>query len=175
MFEFIRPDLRARAYKWRECLIGALVACLAAYFWLSGGLLAYLAPFVALASVCLLWLGIQRARFRQSGSGIGTVQVLEGQITYYGPHDGGSVSVVELERLTLDGTAFPAHWRLDQTGQPELLIPLDAHGADALFDAFAMLPDIKIERMLTEMEKPEKRAVVIWERAPLRPAGVRLH
>jgi hypothetical protein len=44
-----------------------------------------------------------------------------------------------------------------------------------LSDAFATLPGLRTERMLSEMNTSEDQAVVIWERSPLRPAHVRLH
>ena len=175
MASFIRPEARAALLRWRESLVGVLALALAFLFSSSGGLLAYVGPVIGIVAVGLIWLGFQRARFRGDDAGVGTVQVVEGQITYFGPQTGGAVSVIELERLTLDGTAYPAHWRLDQPGVPELAIPVNAHGADALFDAFAQLPDFRIAYMLSELEDPAKRAVVIWEKHPMRPKHIRVH
>ena len=175
MTDFIRPEVRAAILRWRECFVGAGVMILALVFWRAGGLLSYLAPLVACGALGLAWIGLQRGRFRGDGAGVGTVQVVEGQITYFGPQSGGAVAVTELERLTLDGTAFPAHWRLTQSGQPELAIPVDAHGADALFDAFSRLPGLRTERMLSEMRGKPKQQIVIWERAPMRPPHAKLH
>ena len=56
-----------------------------------------------------------------------------------------------------------------------MLIPVNAAGADALFDAFATLPGLRTERMLSELSEDGRAAVVIWERTPLRPQAVRLH
>ena len=175
LFDFIRPELRAAIKRWHECLIGAGLLMLALMFWRAGGLLSYLAPFVVFGALGLVWIGFQRGRFRGTGIGVGTVQVVEGQITYFGPQSGGAVAVAELERLTLDGTAHPPHWRLTQEGLPELAIPVDAHGADALFDAFSRLPGLRTERMLSELSGNADQAVVIWERAPLRPPHAQLH
>jgi hypothetical protein len=123
----------------------------------------------------LIWIGVQRARFRIDAGGAGAVQVDEGQITYFGPLTGGATAVADLERLTLDRGLTPAHWRLDAADTPALLIPVNAEGADALFDAFARLPGLRTERMLSELTKGQDQAVVIWERNPLRPAHIRLH
>jgi hypothetical protein len=103
------------------------------------------------------------------------VQVNEGQIAYFGPLTGGVVALTGLERLSLDATARPAHWRLDAAGQDAVLIPVNAAGSDALFDAFATLPGLRTERMLTELRTRRDHAVVIWERAPLRPVHALLH
>lgn len=175
MFDFIRPEIRAGILRWRECLVAFGLLILAFWFWRAGGLLAYLAPLVALGACALGWLGLQRARFRKSGEGAGVVQVVEGQISYFGPETGGAVAVNDLQRLILDNTATPPHWRLSQRGLPELAIPVDARGSDALFDAFSHLPGLRTERMLTEMQRQNPQAVVIWERTPLRPKAARLH
>lgn len=175
MFDFIRPELRAQIVRFRECLVALALLALAVWFWRAGGLLALLSPIVALAAAALGWLGVQRARFRKSGEGPGVVQVVEGQISYFGPETGGAVAVGDLQRLILDNSAHPPHWRLTQRGLPELCIPLDAKGADALFDAFAHLPGLRMERMLSEMHKGAPQAVVIWEGSPTRPKAARLH
>ncbi len=175
MAEFIRPEVRAFLTRWRECLYALLLVVLALWFWQSGGLLRWLAPLVAAGAVALGLIGLQHARFRGTGQGAGSVQVIEGQITYFGPEKGGLVAVGELERLILDSAHEPPVWRLQQPGLPELAIPVDAHGADSLFDAFASLPGLKTEKMLAELESNPDQAVVIWERAPMRPAHERLH
>ena len=107
--------------------------------------------------------------------GPGVVQVDEGQISYFGPLDGGAIALSELERLTLDHTSKPAHWVLDMPGQPQLHIPVTATGADALFDAFSALPGLRTERMLSEMRHSGAHQVVIWERHSGTSAPQRLH
>jgi hypothetical protein len=64
---------------------------------------------------------------------------------------------------------------LDAPGQDPVMIPINAAGSDALFDAFARLPGLRTERMLAEMKAQHGHAVVIWERTPLRPAHALLH
>ncbi|MEP3917291.1 hypothetical protein [Ascidiaceihabitans sp.] len=177
---FIRPEAATALRRWREALVGVAVLALAA-LWLFGrpGLLQLMGyPLLMIAAV-LIWVGVQRARFRTGAGGAGAVQVDEGQITYFGPLTGGATAVADLQRLTLDRALTPAHWRLDASDTPALLIPVNAEGADALFDAFARLPGLQTERMLTELTKGGTRspnqAVVIWEKQPLRPPHARLH
>ena len=81
----------------------------------------------------------------------------------------------EIERLALDPTSNPAHWVLDQPGQPTLHIPVNAEGAEALFDVFSALPGLKTEHMLAELNGGSAHPVVIWERTPSRPPHLRLH
>ncbi|MEM9698117.1 MAG: hypothetical protein AAF943_04935 [Pseudomonadota bacterium] len=162
--------------RWREVLIGLALACGGIYVALgSGPLLAMLSYAVSAGGIILTWLGVQRGRFRGADGGAGVVQVDEGQVTYFGPLSGGAVALREMESLILDGTMHPAHWQLIQPGQDPLTIPVDAAGAEALFDAFTSLPGLKTERMLGSLQQTPPQAVVIWHRGPLRPEGALLH
>ncbi|MEM6372948.1 MAG: hypothetical protein AAF727_09240 [Pseudomonadota bacterium] len=162
---FFRPEAMAAIKRWREVLAGIALAVLALW-WLAGpgGLLGYLAPVMLVGAGALIMVGLQRGRFRGAGGGLGTVQVDEGQVTYFGPLTGGAVALREMSRLTLDGAQRPPHWRLEQPQQSPLMIPVDAEGADALFDAFASLPGLKTEHMLTQLRAAPKTPVVIWQR-----------
>ncbi len=173
---FIRPEVSALLLRWRDVFVGVTVFAVGMW-WLFrvGGLLGYLGPFLGLIGAALIWSGLQRGRFRRVGNGPGSVQIDEGQITYFGPLAGGAIAMRELERVTLNSAANPPHWRLEQKGQPALLIPLNALGSDLLFDAFASLPGLKTTRMLSELETTPAQAVVIWERESMRPQGTPLH
>lgn len=174
---FFRPEATATLWRWREVLVGIAVAVLALW-WLAGprGLLGFVAPALLVAAGALIMIGLQRGRFRGAGGGLGTVQVDEGQVTYFGPLTGGTIAMRELSRLTLDGAQRPAHWRLEQPDHPPVMIPVDADGADALFDAFASLPELKTEHMLSQLRAAPRKPVVIWERpvptlAQMKPRG----
>ena len=173
---FIRPEAKLTLWRWREVLVAGAVL-LVGLSWISGpgGLLGWLGWVLVLVSVALAVIGIQRARFRTGAGGPGVVTIYEGQITYLGPLDGGMVAAREIERLALDPTSSPAHWVLEQPGQPVLHIPVNAEGAEALFDVFSALPGLKTEQMLAELNGGALLPVVIWERNPMRPTHVRLH
>lgn len=173
---FFRPEAKAALWRWREVLAAAALV-LVGLWWIMGPgrLLALPGWALVLAGVALCVVGVQRARFRGPGDGPGAVQVDEGQIAYFGPLTGGVVALRDLERLTLDAGLRPAHWCLEASGQAALLIPVNAAGSDALFDAFATLPGLRTERMLSELRGNSGHAVVIWERTPLRPAHTLLH
>lgn len=173
---FFRPEAKEMLWRWREVLAGAGLVLLGLWWLIGpGGLLVLPAVALVLAGAALAFVGVQRARFRAVGDGPGAVQVDEGQIAYFGPLTGGVVALTALERLSLEGAAQPAHWRLEVPGQADLMIPVNAAGSDALFDAFATLPGLRTERMLTELRSGRRHAVVIWERTPLRPAHALLH
>lgn len=163
---FFRPEAKAALWRWREVLAGIALSILALW-WLAQarGVLAYIAPVMLVGAGALIMVGLQRGRFRGAGGGLGTVQIVEGEVIYFGPLSGGSVALREVQRLTLDGTQTPAHWRLEQPHHPPLMIPVDADGADALFDAFAALPGLKTERMLAQLRDQPERPVLIWERS----------
>ena len=172
----IRPEARAQIIKWREALIGA-AALMLGLWWLAGPgrLLTLPALGLIIAGGALIWIGVQRARFRSAGHGPGAVSVDEGQITYLGPLTGGAVATRELSSVTLDPTLHPAHWRLSQPEQPELLIPVNAEGADKLFDAFATLPGLRMEQVLRAKATKAAHPIVIWQRTPLKHAQLPLH
>ncbi|CUK00101.1 hypothetical protein RUE5091_02090 [Ruegeria denitrificans] len=173
---FIRPEAKLTLWRWREVLVAGAVL-LVGLSWIGGpgGLLGWLGWVLVLFSVALAVIGIQRARFRTGAGGPGIVTIDEGQITYLGPLDGGMVAAREIERLALDPTSSPAHWVLEQPGQPVLHIPVNAEGAEALFDVFSALPGLKTEQMLAELNSGTAHQVIIWERTPSRPAHLRLH
>lgn len=173
---FFRPEAKAAIWRWREAIAGLGVTLIG--LWLVSGpgfLLAIPGYAFLLGGLVLIWIGIQRGRFRKAGDGTGAVQVDEGQVTYFGPLTGSTVALRELDSLTLEGDMFPAHWCLRQDGQPPLMIPVNAAGSDALFDAFATLPGLRTERMLSTLRANPRQAVLIWQRGPLRPEGALLH
>lgn len=173
---FFRPEAQAELWRWRECILGGGLLLFGLWLVLGPGLLLAVPGYaLILAGAAAVWLGIQRARFRGADGGAGAVQVDEGQITYFGPLTGGTVALREMDQLSLERAMFPAHWRLDQPGQAPLLIPVNAAGSEALFDAFASLPGLKTERMLTELHATRHQAVVIWRRGGGRLETAVLH
>nr|WP_319947563.1 hypothetical protein [uncultured Shimia sp.] len=166
--KFIRPEAQAMLMQWRETLLGGLVMVLGLY-WSSGfGILKWLGFATIPVAILLMIMGLQRARFRAGQGGPGVVQVDERQITYFGPLNGGAVAVDEMTGLSLDAGSVPPVWVLRQPGQPDLQIPVNAEGADALFDAFASLEGIRTEHMLAQLKAKPDHPVVIWGKAAAR-------
>ena len=64
---------------------------------------------------------------------------------------------------------------LSQSGAPDLHIPVNAEGAEALFDAFAALPGLRTEHMLAQMQRLPAFPTVIWQKAPPVTPAFRLH
>lgn len=173
---FVRPEARAALWRAREVLSGAGIALLGLYWQLGpGGLLGWASWILMLAGAALVVVGLRRMRFRQAGLGPGVVQVDEGQIAYFGPLTGGAAAASEISRLIYDPTLRPAHWVIEQPGNRPLHIPVNADGAEALFDAFSALPGLRTSRLLQVLNGPTPMPEVIWERDPVVPVTRRLH
>lgn len=149
----IRPEFLALLRRSTELL--AALAILAFGLWLIflGGYL--LTPLgTALAALGLAWaiLALRRQRFAQPVDSPGIVEVDEAQIGYMGPNSGGFVAIpdlTEIRLLTLRGRRV---WRLKQSDGQALLIPVDATGAENLFDAFASLPGMNTNTLVAALE-----------------------
>jgi hypothetical protein len=161
---FIRPEAQTAIVQWREALIGAAVLALGLW-WASGsGILQWIGIAVALGGAILFFTGFQRARFRSGNGGPGVVTVDEGQISYFGPLSGGVTALEELAMVVLDPSQKPPVWLLQRPRQSDIAIPVNAEGADQLFDAFAALPGIRTEHMLSALKADATQPVVIWSK-----------
>lgn len=166
---FIRPEAAQLLRRWREVLVLSSMACLGAWIALRPGFLLPVGGWALLAfSMILLPVAIRRARFQPGSDGIGVVKLREGRVVYMGPETGGTVSLDELDALRLVIERTGRHWQLAE-GLQVLDIPVDAVGADALFDAFTRLPGLNSARLLEALEKLEPGEITLWSRTR-RPA-----
>jgi len=165
----IRPELQQSLTKYRDVLIGLGLAIFGAWWSATAnGVVAFLG-YIAIALGIVLMIGAwQRLRFQAEGRGPGVVKIVERQLAYFGPLEGGTMEMDDLTRLELDGLSFPAHWVLSSSYGKVLRFPVNADGSEALFDLFSSLPGIKTEAMLSVLERTPDSRVVIWEQhAPL--------
>ncbi len=139
---FIRPEVAAALYSLREIIAAAIVVALG--LWLLAAGSGYVVPVLGLILMAfgLGWevQALRRRRFAQAGEAPGIVRVTEAQIAYLGPRTGGFVGLpdlTEVRLLTLRGRRI---WKLRPVEGDPLHIPVEAQGAEALFDAFATLP-----------------------------------
>lgn len=166
MSDFLRPEARALIWRWRDALAGTLLILVGLWWALrSFGVMQWLGYLVVLLGVIVAVAGAQRARFRQNGTGAGVVQVNERRLTYFGPLDGGVMDVADLTRLELDPTAHPdPNWILSGIGGQRIAIPINAAGAEDLFDVFAALPGIKTADMLDVLTSTPDVRITVWSR-----------
>ena len=148
MSGFLRPDLQRTLHRWREVLAGIAVILLGLWlsglggpFWFALGLA------VGLTGAALAVGGWMRARFDGGRGGPGVVQVVEGQIAYFGPETGGFLAIDEIQSLGIGlDPAGGVVWVI-VSAQTRLEIPAGASGAADLFDAFASLPGADLSRI----------------------------
>ncbi len=167
---FVRPEVKARLWHWREALTGAALILLG-LLWLitETGLLSAMGAALAVTGALLVFIGAQRSRFRTGSGAPGLVQIDERQVTYFGPVAGGALSIDALARVDLDPTAQPhPAWILTDTAGQTLSIPTHAENAEALFDMFTALDGIRTEAMLRHLRSKPIKPVKIWAAPPRR-------
>ncbi len=151
----IRPEVQVTLWRWREVAAGAAVVGVGLWLVRLGGyLLLPLGAVVALAGVALAVLAARRMRFVLPVQAPGVVQVDEGQVSFMGPQVGGFVSLRDLVEVRLISMRGRRLWRLRQADGQTLLIPLDATGAEALFDAFSSLPGLSSAALVAALQPP---------------------
>ncbi|WP_460275035.1 hypothetical protein [Celeribacter sp. ULVN23_4] len=162
----MRPEIKALLYRWREVIVGLVIVALFASWALSSyGVMRWIALTVTGIAVIFAIAAVQRARFAQGGGGFGAVEVDEGVVSFFSPLSGGQVEIEAITSVTLiPGNKGHAHWQIDAFGQPSLTIPLNAHGAEALFDVFVGLEGLETEKMLREIKSHPEQPVVIWRK-----------
>ncbi|GGL53757.1 hypothetical protein [Wenxinia marina] len=171
MSDFLRPEVRAAMWRWREPLVAALFAAIGLWWGLTAlGPLRWLGWALAALSVAAGLAALRAVRFRRGGGGLGVVEVDEARVTYFGPLGGGSADLGDLERLDLDRDSRPAHWWLTGPGGPPLAIPVDAEGADGLFEAFTALPGLPSGRLVEALQKTGGGRETVWRRPRILPA-----
>lgn len=162
----VRPEVVQALARWREAMLGALLLALGLRLVFNGvGIFPWIGGIVSLAGVGLVAAGIQRGRFRGPGGGAGVVDVDERQITYFGPVTGGTMALDDILRIE---TCPPRLWRLTSDAGTVLTIPFDAHGNEALFDAFSALPGLRSGAVADAVSRSPKNRTLIWERPQVR-------
>ena len=173
---WVRPEVTEMIWRAREVIWAGLVV--AAGGWLiglGGYVLVPVGLVVGGIGSVLAVTAFRRMRFEQSVSAPGIVELDEAQVGYLGPEVGGFLSLQELVELRLLSLRGRRLWRLKQADGQALLIPVDARGAERLFDAFANLPGMDTAGLVAALEpssQPTGAALtlaaqtrVIWRRS----------
>lgn len=185
----VRPAALATLSRWREVALSAATALLGLWIATRGG------PILAVAGLALAALAgglaltaLRRLRFAQDIAAPGLVEVVEGEVRYFGPSVGGTVSLSDLTELRLIVLRGHRMWRLKQADGQALLIPVDAAGAESLFDGFASLPGIDLPAVLAALSPVPSSAtasgpgqivagqpdmIVLWHRGGRGPTAMR--
>ena len=163
---FIRPEVEAQIWRWRESLVGGGVVVLGVWIALNTrGFLAGLGVLAMVVGIALIVAGWQRARFRIGRAGAGLLRVDERQIIYYGPVAGGTITHEAIAEVVLNPLPRTGPiWELRDGSGEALRIPVDAAGAEALFDVFSGLPGFETEPMLSALADPGAVPRILWAR-----------
>ena len=165
MSQFLRPDVAQALHRWREVLVALAVILLGLWITFRPGPIVQGFGFVLMTVGALgLIPALRRARFTASGRGPGVVRVDEGRVLYMGPVTGGAIAIREMTTLSLrrdpDGQAA---WVLVQPGAL-LTIPVNADGAEALFDAFTALNGLSAQHLLHALNRAAPGTERLWTR-----------
>lgn len=171
----IRPDAMALLSRWREVILAGITAALGLWVATRGGpILAAVGLAVAALGGGWALSGWRRLRFAQETAAPGVVEVIEGEVRFFGPATGGAVSLADLTELRLITLRGRRLWRLKQHDGQALLIPIDAAGAEALYDGFTTLPGLDMAAVLAALSPAptgpglvpahQPDIVVIWHR-----------
>lgn len=166
----IRPEARDWLWQRREVIAALVLGGFGLWLVALGGWVLLPAGLAVIALGAALGISaLRRVRFAQGVMAPGMVEVDEGQVGYLGPAFGGYVALPDLTELRLVTIHRRRLWRLKQSDGQALLIPVDAVGADRLFDAFASLPGMDTAALVTALGAAPGTAVnetqVIWRRA----------
>lgn len=149
----IRPEFIQLIWRGRELLWALVVVfCGLWLVWLGGFVLVPLGVVIAALGSGMALLAWRRMRFAQTVDAPGIVEVNEAQVGYLGPANGGFVSLAELVEVRLVTVRQRRFWRLKQADGQTLLIPVEAEGADGLFDAFASLPGMDTATLVAALD-----------------------
>ena len=159
----IRPEVWALVQRGQEVILATVLALFGLWLMILGGyiLLPIGAAITALAASMAV-LALRRLRFSRQRGAIGVVEVDEAQIGYFGPTEGGFISLQDMTELRLLRVNDVEMWRLKQSDGQTLLIPTAATGAERLFDAFAALPDMNSADLVAPLAGSDMR--MIWRR-----------
>lgn len=172
---FVRAEVAEGLKRWREVIAAGGVVALGLWFALQLG---YVLPALGLLLIVigLGWgaVAFRRLRFHQAGEAPGIVRVTEAQVAYMGPRIGGFVGLPDLTEIRLLSHRGRRVWKLRAATGEALHIPVEADGADALFDAFAGLPGMDMAALVAALgtETPSDSKVIalnsadrlIWSR-----------
>lgn len=166
---FLRPEAQHFLRRWAEA--GVALAAMAAALWLAargGWVLSVLGAALFFLAAQWAWIAWRRARFARPLAAPGLVEIDEGAIRYLAPRGGvlgGAVSLREVAALRLIRVSGGRLWQIKDLSGQMLLIPVDAKGAEALFDAFATLPGIDMGAVLRALDDPAGPGLhLLWRR-----------
>lgn len=164
---FFRTEAVAHLTRWLETTVYAVLT-VGAMVWLWSPPMGNARIFaVLIIGAAGFWLTRAALLSALAGGPLGApgvVTIDERRIAYFGPEEGGVISLNGLGAIGVDGRGS---WRLwAEEGGPPIVIPAWAEGADGLIDAFSALPGFQAAPAITAVRG--RKPITIWRR----PGGV---
>lgn len=166
MTEFLRPEVRKFLERWAEMAGGVVLALIGLWvFGFGGWFFQAVGIMIGIAAIGAGVIAWRRMKFRREVDQPGLVEVDEGQIRYFSPDRGGFVAIRDLIAISLrQDAAGQSWWNLQEAGGHLLSVPVSAAGAEALFDAFATLPDIDMGALSAALDNQTENPTHLWQR-----------
>jgi hypothetical protein len=151
----IRPEITQGILRRSEVIAATALGAFGLWLvWLGGLVLTPVGILFIAGAVVWAQMALRRLRFAQEVHAPGVVEVDEGQIGYLGPTFGGYVAIPDLTELRLVTVYGRRMWRLKQADGQAVLVPIDAAGAERLFDTFTSLPGMDMARLMRAIDTP---------------------
>ncbi len=171
----IRSGIGEKAREWREPILWAALLALGLWLIFAGyrdlAALELVAGLLASAiGLSLLRDALRRRRLRADVPSEGMVIIDEARIGYFGPRGGGFVdlpAVVSVEIVTRPHVPPESGhaWLIRAEDGSHLVIPLGAHGAEALVPTLGALPGIDFDLGAEAVADPGARRAMLWRKA----------
>jgi hypothetical protein len=156
----IRPEAAATLRRWRDVILGVALGALGLWMVAQPGfVLPALGAVLVALGLGLAVVGMRRIRLA-GVQGPGVVQVVEGQVAYFGPTGGGFVALDDLTLLASDRE----DWVLTGADGSVLRVPRGAQGVEALTDALVRLPGLDPAALLRRGGAAAAGPQRIWRR-----------
>jgi len=160
---FIRPEAQATLTRWSGVGIAAGLLSLGLYWLLLGtGLLPVVGGVVATLGTVLAFDQIRRARFLGGSGGAGVVEVTERQITYFTAAGGAAIALDSIEQIEIEVLGGNRREWVFRTSEDDLYVPLNAQGAEALFDTISALPGVSSSEAIKAAATTSSDRFLIW-------------
>lgn len=162
---FVRPEVSALLWRWRDVAGGLVVAAFGAWVFLGvAGWVGWLGLILVLLGLALIWTGSIKARFRSLRDGPGFVEIVERRLTYYAPYGGTSLSLDDVTRIEMEGSGHGPHWLLTVPGEAPARIPVSAEGADQIFETLSRFPGVHYDRAIAASQSTTRERHLIWQK-----------
>lgn len=168
--DFIRPELRAILWRWREViLLVGIIVCSTYMFIVGAGLVRVITIGLIIIGLAFVYPAIRQARATSPVVSVGVVEITERRIRYMGPETGSEISANDLNMVQIESRDEKdpnrdVTWIFEDIYGGSMAIPSGAQGARALLDAVSSLPGADLDAVVRAMGYPQRNLFTIWKK-----------